>query len=120
MATYATDFRQITDELNRNALRFCMQFMPNGRREGKYWRSSDIMDSQRGGKSFVVNVDDGDAMHCGLWTENGDPVDGKKNGAIVNIIMAQRGLTYPQAVKFAKDWLGIIDPADVRYKVSAL
>ena len=119
MATYATDFRQITDELNRNALRFCMQFMPNGHREGKYWRSSDIMDSQRGGKSFVVNVDDGDAMHCGLWTENGDPVDGKKNGAIVNIIMAQRGLTYPQAVKFAKDWLGIIDPADVRYKVSA-
>ena len=115
---YASDFRQITDALNRNALRFCMQFMPNGKRKGKYWCSSDILDSRRGGDSFVVNIDDGDAKKCGLWYENGEPANGKKAGALVDIIMAQRQMTYPQAVKFAKDWLGILDPADFRFRIS--
>lgn len=115
---FATDFKQITDQLNRQALRFCMQFMPNGKRKGRYWCSSDILDSRRGGDSFVVNVDDGDAKNCGLWIENGEPLAGGKKGALVNIIMEQRKMSYPQAVNFAKDWLGIIDPADYRYKVS--
>lgn len=115
----ASDFRQITDALNRRALQFCMQFLPNGKRKGKYWCASDILDSNKGGDSFVVNINDSDAENCGLWFENGDPADGgRKCGSIVNIIMAQRQMTYPQAVKFARDWLGISSPSDYRYKVS--
>ena len=116
MAIYATDFRQITDQLNAEALRFCMQFLPNGARKGDFWCSADILDSHRGGDSFVVYLK---GNKSGFWVENGEPtvVEGKyggKQGFLVNIIMAQRKMTYVQAVKFAKDWLGIIDPADAR------
>ena len=103
MAIYATDFRQITDQLNAEALRFCMQFLPNGARKGDFWCSADILDSHRGGDSFVVYLK---GNKSGFWVENGEPavVEGKyggKQGFLVNIIMAQRKMTYVQAVKFA-------------------
>ena len=110
------DGKEITMELNRNALRFCMQFLPNGRRVGNYWATSDILDSKRGGKSFVVYLKD----KIGYWVENGEPSvaigkNGGKSGFLLDIIIAQRGLSYSGAINFAKDWLGIVDKFEPRY-----
>lgn len=111
-------WKEITSELNERALQFCMQFLPNGRREGAYWRTGNILDG-KGGRSFIVYVD---GPKRGYWVENGDPAVavGKyagKQGALIDIVMAQRDLSFSAAVNFAKDWLGIVDNQEPRYWV---
>lgn len=109
------DWREVTDPLNARAESFCRQFLPNGRREGDYWRTGNILDSSSNGKfgkSFIVYLC---GPKCGYWVENGEPAvvfgkNGGKSGWLIDIIIAQRGLGFKDALKVARDWLGLPQP----------
>ena len=119
------NWKEIQELLHGKAEQFCREFLPNGRREGDYWRTGDILDGAsngRYGKSFLVYIS---GPKAGYWIENGTPVvshvgkGGGKSGGLFDIIMAQKGLKFPDAVKFAKDWLGIKDNGSFRTHIKA-
>lgn len=102
------DANDIKAMLNADAERFCAYYLSNGKKCGAYWRAADILNSPLNGNgSFVVNLSGG---KTGLWVENGTPVPGSRNaGSLIDIIMAQKNMTFAQAIEEAKTWLGVRD-----------
>lgn len=89
--------RMLVNEVER----FCGYFLRHGRKYGdSEWRCSDILDSEPGGKSFVVTLK---GPKAGLWYENKTG----EAGHIIDIIMAQKDIAFGKALDVAKEWLGI-------------
>ena len=101
---------EIKSMLNARAEQFCGQFLSRGRSHGKLWRCGNILNSDSG-KSFVVTIA---GAECGLWYENGTPAaivgkNGGKSGTLIDILIAQKRCNFAEALKAAKEWLGIYD-----------
>ena len=97
--------REIVDHLNGNAVALCQYLLPNGRREGAEWRVGSAQGEA--GKSLGVHLI---GAKLGVWSdfssgESGDPLD---------LIEACLALDKGEAVRWAKDWLGIGDNAVAR------
>ena len=106
------DANDIKAMLNADAERFCAYYLSNGKKCGAYWRAADILNSPLSGNgSFVVNLSGG---KTGLWVENETPALGSRNaGSLIDIIMAQKNMTFAQAIEEAKQWLGVRDYSKV-------
>lgn len=66
------------------------------------WHAGDVSGSE--GKSLHVTLD-GD--HVGEWRDFANPDD---HGDLIDLWRSARGLTAAEAIKQAKEWLGISDP----------
>lgn len=94
------DIGEIAKMLAGRAEAVCQWLLPGGKREGHEWRAGSI--SGETGQSLGVNL----AGKAGVWR---DFADDAKGGDLIDLIQAVRGCTKAEAVKEAKDFLGIVD-----------
>ena len=98
------DAPEIKRMLSNEAERFCSFYLRHGRKYGQSeWRAADIMDSMpsgKPGKSFVVTLT---GSKAGLWYENSTG----ESGHIIDVICKQKGVAFRDALKIAKEFLGI-------------
>ncbi len=92
------DIRQISEMLAARAESVCEWLLPAGKREGREWRAGSITGEP--GKSLGVNL----SGRPGVWR---DFADDAKGGDLIDLIRAVHGVSKAEAVKEAKEYLGI-------------
>lgn len=93
---------EISRRLSERCEDACSMLLPGGKRAGNEWLTGDIGGSE--GKSLHVTLDGG---HAGHWRDFANPDD---HGDLLDLWRLTRGLTAAEAIKQAKEWLGIPDP----------
>lgn len=78
----------------------CEWLLPQGKREGSEWRAGSVTGEP--GHSLGVNL----AGKPGIWR---DFADDAKGGDLIDLIQAAHGVSKADAVKEAKDFLGLTD-----------
>lgn len=99
-----TTVSEISQRLSEQVETICGILLPGGRRNGSRWEAGDV--SGASGKSLKVNLD---GQHVGRWHDFAAGEEAK--GDLLDLYRSVRGCTLPEAVKWAKDFLGIKDPA---------
>jgi len=94
--------QQLSDQVETVA----KMLLPNGKREGQYWVAGDVNGSE--GKSLRVYLS---GTKRGLWADFA--VDNKHRD-LVDLWEQTKGIKKSEAIKEAKDYLGIVDPAPVK------
>lgn len=92
------DIRQISEMLAARAESVCEWLLPGGKREGREWRAGSVMGEP--GQSLGVNL----SGKPGVWR---DFADDAKGGDLIDLIQAVHGITKADAVREAKEFLGI-------------
>jgi twinkle protein len=93
--------REISERLSARAESLAQWLLPNGKREGGEWCAGSI--DGEPGKSLKVRVQ---GEKAGVWAD----FAGNAKGDLLDLIVAVRGVQMGEAIKQAKDWLGIRDP----------
>lgn len=93
---------EISRRLSERAEDVCQLLLPGGKRVANEWQAGDVGGSE--GKSLHVTLE-GD--HAGHWRDFANPDD---HGDALDLWRLTRGLTAAEAIKQAKEWLGISDP----------
>jgi len=93
---------QISDMLASQVESVVHDLLPNGKREGHEWCAADT--SGAAGKSLKVQLV---GARAGLWKDFGDS---SKGGDLIDLWAAVRGISLGEAIRAAKDYLGIRDP----------
>lgn len=93
---------EISERLARMAESVARRLLPNGAREGREWCVGSVNGEE--GKSLKVCIA-GDK--AGMWKD----FAGDKGGDLIDLWAATRGLSIADAIKEAKDYLGIHEPA---------
>ena len=92
---------EIADQLGARAEEFCRDRLPDGARTGNYWQCGDY--GGGAGRSLVVRLT---GPRRGKWTDYA--ASGREAfGDLIDIIELQDGVDKGEAVKRAKDWLGM-------------
>ncbi len=91
------DLKQIAAMLADRAEDICRWLLPNGRRNGAEWEAGSV--DGEAGKSLKVNL----AGKKGVWKD----FAGDKGGDLLDLIAAVKGLNKGDAIREAKDYLGI-------------
>jgi len=94
------DISQISRMLASKAESVCAWLLPNGKRHGAEWECGSVAGEE--GRSLRVHLT---GTKAGVWTD----FAGEKGGDLIDLIAAVRGLSIANAVKEAKDYLGIED-----------
>ena len=94
------DISEIAGLLAGRAEAVCQWLLPQGKREGREWRAGSI--GGDAGQSLGVNL----SGKAGVWR---DFADSAKGGDLIDLIQAVRGCNKAEAVKEAKEFLGISD-----------
>ncbi|NCC05166.1 MAG: toprim domain-containing protein [Proteobacteria bacterium] len=94
------DIGEIAALLASRAEAVCQWLLPQGKREGREWRAGSI--GGDAGQSLGVNL----SGKAGVWR---DFADNAKGGDLIDLIQAVRGCNKAEAVKEAKEFLGISD-----------
>lgn len=94
------DISEIAMLLAGRAEAVCQWLLPQGKREGREWRAGSI--SGDAGQSLGVNL----SGKAGVWR---DFADNAKGGDLIDLIQAVHGCNKAEAVKEAKEFLGISD-----------
>ncbi len=94
--------RELSQRLACDAERFCRWLLPHGKIESGEWCVGSV--GGEAGKSCKVHLS-GD--RAGVWC---DFSNGTDKGDLLDLIAASRGCSIGQAIREAKDWLGIRDP----------
>lgn len=94
------DIGQIAKMLADRAEDVCRWLLPSGKRRGHEWRVGSVHGGE--GDSLGVNL----AGKSGTWR---DFAADERGGDLIDLIMACRGLVKAEAVKEAKEFLGIRD-----------
>lgn len=94
------DISEIAGLLAGRAEAVCQWLLPQGKREGREWRAGSICGDA--GQSLGVNL----SGKAGVWR---DFADNAKGGDLIDLIQAVRGCNKAEAVKEAKEFLGISD-----------
>ena len=94
------DISEIAALLASRAEAVCQWLLPQGKREGREWRAGSI--GGDAGQSLGVNL----SGKAGVWR---DFADNAKGGDLIDLIQAVRGCNKAEAVKEAKEFLGISD-----------
>ena len=98
MADY--DISTVASMLADRAEAVCEWLLPNGHRNGSEWRAGDTAGSE--GDSLGVNL----AGKAGVWR---DFADDSKGGDLIDLICACHGVSIAEAMREAKDLLGIVE-----------
>ena len=94
------DISEIAGLLAGRAEAVCQWLLPQGKREGREWRAGSI--GGDAGQSLGVNL----SGKAGVWR---DFADNAKGGDLIDLIQAVHGCNKAEAVKEAKEFLGISD-----------
>jgi twinkle protein len=94
------DIGEIAGLLAGRAEAVCQWLLPQGKREGREWRAGSI--GGDAGQSLGVNL----SGKAGVWR---DFADSAKGGDLIDLIQAVHGCNKAEAVKEAKEFLGISD-----------
>lgn len=94
------DISEIAGLLAGRAEAVCQWLLPQGKREGREWRAGSI--GGDAGQSLGVNL----SGKAGVWR---DFADSAKGGDLIDLIQAVHGCNKAEAVKEAKEFLGISD-----------
>ena len=98
-------FADLTEALASNAEAVCRHYLPNGRRQGRYWMVGDL-DNTPGRSLYVRLVGSGEGS-AGKWT---DAATGE-HGDLLDIIRARCGLTeFAEVVEEARRFLSLPHP----------
>jgi hypothetical protein len=92
--------REIVDQLTGNVVALCQHLLPQGRREGAEWRCGSTQGEP--GKSLGVHLT---GAKAGVWSD----FAAGGGGDLLDLIQACLGLDKGEAVRWAKDWLGVGD-----------
>ena len=92
------DISEIAGLLAGRAEAVCQWLLPQGKREGREWRAGSI--GGDAGQSLGVNL----SGKAGVWR---DFADNAKGGDLIDLIQAVHGCNKAEAVKEAKEFLGI-------------
>jgi len=92
------DVKQISQMLASRVEEVCAWLLPGGRRNGAEYRCASV--SGGDGDSLGVNL----MGKPGVWK---DFAGSEKGGDLIDLIMAAHGVNKGEAVRAAKDWLGI-------------
>jgi twinkle protein len=96
MITRADDIRA---RLADQAESVCRYLLPHGEKKGRKWFCGDLYGGK--GDSLVVELDGGKA---GVWKDFASEDD---KGSLLDLWMAAKRITFVEAFKEAKQWLGI-------------
>jgi hypothetical protein len=100
------EIADLIDRLAATAEAVCRRYLSNGRRQGGYWIVGDLANSP--GRSLFVRLKAGRAGPAGKFT---DAATGE-HGDLLDIIRETQQLrTFPEAVREARRFLGLPDPA---------
>ena len=100
------EIADLVDRLAADAEAVCRRYLSNGRRRGGYWIVGDL--SNNPGRSLFVRLKGGRAGPAGKFT---DAATGE-HGDLLDIIRETQQLrTFPEAVREARRFLGLPDPA---------
>jgi hypothetical protein len=97
----------LTTALARQAEAVCQHYLPNGRREGRYWMVGDVRNTP--GRSMFVRLTGPDSGkdRAGKWA---DAASGE-NGDLLDIIRARCGLiSFGEATREARRFLSLPQP----------
>lgn len=92
---------EISERLNRDVERVCQMLLPGGKPMKGEWVAGDVSGSP--GDSLKVNLT---GPHIGKWT---DWADQSQRGDLLDLWRLARGLQPAEAIRQAKQWLGISD-----------
>lgn len=62
------EVEEVRDRMNARALEFARRLLPNGRKSGNFWETSNIRDEKTGSYSLKVNLS---GQKSGAWTDFG-------------------------------------------------
>lgn len=93
---------EISQRLSNKALEVCKLLLPGGKEDGPMWVCGDVSGSP--GKSLKVAFT---GTYAGHWR---DWADESNKGDLLDLWRIAKGITAAQAVKEAKEYLGIHDP----------
>jgi hypothetical protein len=100
------EIADLVDRLACHAEAVCRRYLSNGRRQGGYWIVGDLGNAP--GRSLFVRLKAGRAGPAGKFT---DAATGE-HGDLLDIIRETQQLrTFPEAVREARRFLGLPDPA---------
>ena len=90
--------REIADRLADQALAFCQEWLPEGRRSGGYWHCADV--DGGAGRSMAVRLS---GPRAGKWTDYAEGTCGD----LIDVIGEQLRLSPGEAIGEARRWLGL-------------
>ena len=93
-----TPISEISKMLSARAESVCQMLLPNGRRHGQLWEAGGVNGNT--GKSLKVNLD---GANVGKWKDWADV----GRGDLIDLWAESQGVSAPEALKRAKEWLGI-------------
>lgn len=95
---------EIRSRLALQSEQVCRHLLPHGEKKGRKWYAGDLHGSK--GDSLIVELD---GSKAGVWMDfaSGNEAD---KGSLLDLWMAARNITFVEAFKEAKAWLGIRDP----------
>ncbi len=103
-----SDAADLAHRLGRQAEAVCRHYLPNGRRDGQYWRVGDARGEA--GRSMFVRLVDTPGGPAGKWT---DAATGE-HGDLLDIIRETRGLTrFSDILAEARRFLALPEPEPV-------
>lgn len=97
--------KDIASRLAGRAESFVPWLLPNGKRESGNWLVGGT--NGESGKSMRVQIAGGKA---GIWK---DFASDNEKGDLLDLICAVKSITFREALRFAKDYLGVFEPESV-------
>lgn len=94
--------KEISKRLAERAETVCSRLLPGGKREKSEWKVGDL--SGNPGKSLSVHLE---GPHAGKWRDWASDAD---KGDLVDLWRSVRGLSASEAIREAKEFLGIAEP----------
>ncbi len=92
----------VVERLAANAETVCRNYLPNGRRQGRYWHVGDVHSAP--GRSLYVRLRPIGQGAAGKWTDAAT----REHGDLLDIIRTSRGLkSFPDAIDEARRFLGM-------------
>lgn len=95
--------REISKRLAAQAEAVCIRMLPGGKRVKDIWQCGDL--SGNPGKSLNVHLD---GQRQGRWCDWANQDQDK--GDMLDLWASVRGIALPEAIREAKEWLGIAEP----------
>lgn len=96
---------EISRRLSDRSEEICRFLLPGGRQEKNLWLAGDI--AGNAGKSLNVTLV---GSYAGKWRDWAGGSDGEERGDLLDLWRVTKGFTAADAVREAKDWLGIHEP----------
>lgn len=103
---YLISIGELARMLDQHAASLAPELLPNGRREGVFWRTSNVSDVPTGSYSLAVNLS---GPRIGMWTDFGAAKGAAdRSGDMLTLVAVTRfGGNRGDACKFARRYLGI-------------